>query len=357
MSEESSVDSLVPDVDGAAQDSKLTTSNSRSSRSQKSYANDVSRNRSERQGSTPLQLQIRSDRKRFYREKKTDNMIAANRIAESRFNALRRDDYCTASIGPGRNNYKDKKSASNRNIRSKSVDQKIEKIHSEGIGSESFLQSGRGALEIADSFLNGNLFQRLLRSAPDSNSSLSNEYSDQNQNDKEQRVGKKINSSREDKYHFAPVWKEGSDRFTSNRPGNESILPDKADADTVYNLLPQYLDGWKATKGGWVSDFGPIHTHTLSSVSISSKRHTASLISGERIERRKSTEDISNGRRAATIIDKEEHGNSNYFEDRHEEEENDNITLSDQRNHEEPRAITDPGFSLLQHIREQRDRT
>lgn len=325
------------------QESRTTNWNSLQRHSRKSAVEVISANRSGAHRSTPLQLQIRSDKKRFYRERNADNISAANRIAESRFNSLRRDDYFITSAGTSRNDQKEIKSGNvRRDYRSKSQDSNTRIVHHDDIGSENFLQSGKGALEIADSFLNGNLFQQLLRSAPDSRGLSSNERSAQNFEG--YRVDRDIDGVREHTEGFAPIWKQRSVVNTSNQSGNEIMKTEKSAPDS------KYLDGWRATKGGWVSDFGPLHTHTLSALSSSSTRRTASLISGERNERMKS-KDATDRVKSSSVNSQEENGNSNYFEDNQEKENGESLT--DHNGREEG----DLGFSLLQHVRDKQERT
>ena len=218
---------------------------------------------------------MRYDRRRYYTEKKLNNSAATRRIAQKKFDDVRQDDFFMAtketnsSYDEKYNREKlstniqsgilkgkqvgdmkraKKGSKTNYNFKSKPVD----------IGKEEYLHSGKAALEIADAFLQGDLYCRLLGnpticSVGDDAQGFetmcdpeSDEWCDK---DRSWDIGGQNKHLNLNMTSFEKPRKQKSVQIsgTSTTSGQE-----------------EYCNGWRPAKGGWVADFGPLHTHALS---------------------------------------------------------------------------------------------
>lgn len=92
------------------------------------------------------------------------------------------------------------------------------------------LSSGRAALNIADSFLNSTLAKDLLTDAHDT----------------------------------APPAAYAAENITPNPQPVKRTQLSREDLALTNEEKALYGTQWKASRGGWVADFGPPHTHTLS---------------------------------------------------------------------------------------------
>ena len=129
------------------------------------------------------------------------------------------------------------------------------------IGKENFLHSGKAALEIADSFLNGDLYCRLLDNGTASpmTRDIHNETMPSESDDEENTYFNYMESGgiRETRHPCS--------RLEKNMDRRTDIIHSETQKKSQKNSEERfsYVDGWRSAKGGWVGDFGPLHTHSL----------------------------------------------------------------------------------------------
>jgi hypothetical protein len=105
--------------------------------------------------------------------------------------------------------------------------------------------SGSATLAIAESFLHGSVSRNLMESECD-------------------EAYDKISQNQNIMYNFNVQSNADSDLFhikdISSKKNGPNVSNVSRKNDTNKN---EFDGGWKSTKGGWVADFGPPHTHTL----------------------------------------------------------------------------------------------
>lgn len=254
---------------------------------------------------TAAQLQMRYDRRRYNVEKKLTRQSAARCIAEKRFDDLRENDFFEGPAAPKPVAKKASepyywREQGEKKITYGRVPSKAAKKISSGrgdIGQDEYQHSGKAALEIAEAFLQGDLYRHLLQ---DRITEVQSESSSTDGSDGEEGVGGGWPSST---VPLRPSVK------TTNAQWNMSTrnIPTQAqkpnhDSKPGESQSTPYLDGWRSNKGGWVADFGPLHTHALSATTGARKKFQSNLPG---MHKRKQTDEVVS----------EQHG---YFSDRNE---------------------------------------
>lgn len=123
------------------------------------------------------------------------------------------------------------------------------------------LDSGAATLEIADAFLQGQVGRELLLDNP-RGSEYQDFYGEQDEEDEIEDLSPQEAQKRAAAFLGIPLSKP--EAYTARAPGkSESSLQKKINEVSANKALYEGQSGWKGTKGGWVADFGPVHTHNL----------------------------------------------------------------------------------------------
>ncbi len=321
-----------------AGDSRLSSGNGNAQRRRK---------QSKRAPSEPteLRVQMRVDKQRYQRERRQTNKAAARRIAENRFDAIRQDDYVSTARGAVNGGESDTRPYYWRSEQKQQLQGASRRPLSEDndLASDAYLHSGRGALEIADAFLKGTVYTRLLRGSGDYESVKERVVNaDEAEHDEHDERVVDI-AARRNEYEYARRPTAAPD--IANKPQPEPLSQRSAKGSSS---PPPYLNGWRNTKGGWVADFGPLHTHTLSFSSAPNDRRAARLRRGDTARPRDSNlhdipseaaETVSSAGGTAVATSVEAPGGARVFQ---ESSENNNMLFS----------VRDPSMSLLTHVRQ-----
>lgn len=224
---------------------------------------------------TAAQLQMRYDRRRFQLDKKLNRTAAARCIAEKRFDEMREDDFfhqMSSRAQPANSRVHVEKTAAVERQQAASMPnywrtEYTDKPKSgksarhsasrEDVGSEKFQHSGKAALEIAESYLRGDLYRLLLQKDPSSGL----DADDDTDCDVGHNRGEEHESN--NKWPYVACGRTEGGVSVKTMPRRFENVP----KDNVSS----YENGWRSSKGGWVADFGPLHTHALS-VSTAPKR-------------------------------------------------------------------------------------
>mmetsp|Transcript_13983 Transcript_13983/g.20926 ORF Transcript_13983/g.20926 Transcript_13983/m.20926 type:complete len:512 (-) Transcript_13983:122-1657(-) len=173
--------------------------------------------------------QIREDRRHWRRVKENRTEAALGSIGTARVNSLIENSRHPNKLGVS--SYRHTQSHG----RTKNAD----------------LSSGSSSIAIADAFLDGPLGQQLLGSTK-SQLECARDTGDSDEEVEDIRItqllGQGENGGASPRPASAPV--------TSRPTVNETSKPSPE--------LSYYSGNWRNTKGGWVADFGPPHTHALS---------------------------------------------------------------------------------------------
>lgn len=258
---------------------------------------------------SPLQRQIAADKARYFNEKRKFSAAAARKIAESRLSSLEsegrrmrgsepdgesvalKEDYKArpyywrdAAVGEtpiapdrdGAGEWHAEELLPYDRYNPRAAERRggrIERISKGKVSTdEKFLHSGRAALEIATSFLDSQLGHQIMRgeglslsssTAEGEDYSIEEDGSDDSLRGKEQVIEKtetKLFSLFEDLKPFTrPV----------SVPAVVAPKSRTRDSDVRPNSFAD--EGWRKARGGWVADFGPLHTRTLSIEDVRNK--------------------------------------------------------------------------------------
>lgn len=256
---------------------------------------------------SPLQRLIAADKARFFSEKKKYNAAAARKIAESRLDRVTAQkrgqdpeaDERAESAGSRRviaydeqeherefarlkQDYKlrpfywreeeaiDRRSEGQTDGRRDSRNSREPPAARHDVSTDDdFLHSGRAALEIASSFLDSELCHQLLHNSNTRNSSrgVSTPSSDSEGDEEEEvlqdRKQQRLVNLFEDLKPFTHPVSRGSVQAPPRRD-TDAGAGDAQPSSSSSSSASFTDEGWRKTRGGWVGDFGPLHTHTLS---------------------------------------------------------------------------------------------
>lgn len=154
------------------------------------------------------------------------------------------------------------------------------------------LDSGAATLEIADAFLQSNVGRELMRNSSRSGGAQYRDYygeEDRDEDDEDEDAdlspkeaqaraaallglssktatdtrAKDTKSRKDIAASSSSSTARGTTTAINHNTATSSRLQEKVDHVAATKALYEGQSGWKATKGGWVADFGPAHTHPL----------------------------------------------------------------------------------------------
>eukprot|EP01033_Poteriospumella_lacustris_P011888 gene11888-8481_t len=154
------------------------------------------------------------------------------------------------------------------------------------------LDSGAATLEIADAFLQSNVGRELMRNSSRSGGAQYRDYygeEDRDEDDEDEDAdlspkeaqaraaallglssktatdtrAKDTKSRKDIAASSSSSTARGTATTMNHNTATSSRLQEKVDHVAATKALYEGQSGWKATKGGWVADFGPAHTHPL----------------------------------------------------------------------------------------------